>query len=242
MIPMIDIHCHILPGLDDGARTMDEALDLADIAVSGGVTTICVTPHTNLLEFFDDNYESEELKDRFLDFQEALRREHIPLEIVRGSEIYVTPHAAERVAQGQIRTMNGTKHCLIEFNFDCYPGKIFDAAQDFLSKGYVPVIAHPERYYCVQEDPLLLRDLLRMGALTQVNKGSVLGKFGRECEMCADFLLDEELVTCIASDAHSPFRRNTDMREISDYMAREYSSEYRDLLLKINPAKIIGKN
>lgn len=237
---MIDIHCHILPGLDDGANDMDEALDMADMAVESGVTTICVTPHTNLLQFFDDNYESKQLEDAFLEFQDALKAEHIPLRVVRGCEIFVTPGVVDLVKQGMITTMNHTKHCLIEFDFEEKAEFIESTIREFVDAGFRPVVAHPERYYCVQDHPYQIFDWMREGALTQINKGSVLGRFGKDCERCADYLLDMQAVTCISSDAHSPFRRTTDMREISEYIAREYSMQYRDELLYYNPGKIIG--
>lgn len=236
---MIDIHCHILPYIDDGADSMDHALDMADIAVSTGVSAICVTPHTNLFQG-SPNYESAELTDLFDRFVAALHQERIPLTVYRGAEIFADSVSLDLVKEGRIRTMNGTRHCLMEFDFDESPGVIEHTVKNYVDAGYVPVIAHPERYECVIEDPLLVRFWLEMGALSQINKGSVLGKFGSACEMCADFLLDEELVSCVASDAHSPYMRTTEMREIERYLARVYSREFSNLLLKENPRRILG--
>ena len=102
----------------------------------------------------------------------------------------------------------------------------------------VPVIAHPERYYCVQRDPQLIYQLVMDGCVTQVNKGSIAGKFGKEAYYAAMELLEYNLVGCVASDAHTSYMRTTHMEEVYDFLEKQYSTECAELLLHDNPEKI----
>ena len=113
--------------------------------------------------------------------------------------------------------------------------------EELQGAGLVPILAHPERYFCVQDEPNLLREWRMQGALAQMNKGSVLGKFGVEVERTAELLLRNHLFTCIASDAHHADVRTTDMKELHYYLQRHYSLEEQDRLLRKNPLSIIRR-
>ena len=144
---MIDLHCHILPGVDDGAASLEESLSMARLAVDSGVRAIAATPHCDPESGFD-NYRSRELAQRFLRLEQAVQREKLPLRIHAGMEVFVTPSTPRLLREGQLLTLGGSGYLLAEFDFQC--GAAF--AERMLSalrqEGVRPVVAHPERYRC----------------------------------------------------------------------------------------------
>lgn len=235
---MIDIHSHILPGVDDGAVSVEEALIMAEMAVKSGVKVMAVTPHSNQPGAFK-NYESRELRDVYWRLKEAIKAEKIPLQLVRGMEIFATSELPKRIEKKQLISLNSSQYYLIEFAFNASPYYIEDRIMDVLNLGKVPVIAHPERYYCVQDDPNQLYHWRRLGALAQMNKGSVFGRFGTRTEKAAEIILKHCLVNCIASDAHGADMRTTEMEEIKIFLDRHFSEDAGKLLLHINPSCIL---
>lgn len=235
---MIDIHCHILPGIDDGSESLEDSLIMAEMAVKSGVQVLAATPHSNQEDFFE-NYETESLRKLYLDLEAELRREKIPLQIVRGMEIFSSGDMIEKIKKGRLISLNSSRYYLIEFPFDSPPWVIQNVVEDVLKLGSTPVIAHPERYYCVQDNPNYLFEWRMMGALAQMNKSSVLGRFGSHTAKAAEVLLECNMITCIASDAHRPYVRTTDMREIEEFLEDYFPMEYRDLLMEHNPGCIL---
>ncbi|MCI5648526.1 MAG: tyrosine-protein phosphatase [Fusicatenibacter sp.] len=235
---MIDIHCHILPDVDDGSGSLEDSILMAEMAARSGVDTIVVTPHSNQRGRFE-NYESEELRRRFQELQSEIEHEQIPVRLLRGTEIFSSPDLTELIRSGEVISLNGSCYYLVEFAFDEEPWEIQETLQEILAIGKVPVIAHPERYYCIQEQPNYLYEWRMLGALAQMNKGSIFGRFGKRTARAADRMLRCCHVTCIASDAHSPFMRTTDMEEIDEFLMDHFPMEYRDLLLEKNPERII---
>lgn len=235
---MIDIHCHILPGLDDGAVSMDEALMMAEQAVKSGTRAIACSVHSNQRGRYE-NYESPELKSHFERLTDALCRENIPLTLVRGMEIYATEDLTELIRDHRLISLNRSGNYLVEFGFLEDPVVMDRCIQRLVAAGIQTVIAHPERYVCVQEDPNLLYEWRKMGVYAQLNKNSIFGVFGREEAKCAQVLLEHQLISCIASDAHGTQFRTTDMTEIRHFLQRNYSEEAAELLLHSNPSRIL---
>lgn len=235
---MIDIHCHILFGIDDGSESIEDSLIMAEMAVESGVKMLAATPHSNQEDFFE-NYESESLRKIYLELVSGLQREKIPLQIVRGMEIFSSRDMIEKIKKGQLISLNGSRYYLIEFAFDSSPWVIQNAIEDVLGMGKIPIIAHPERYYCVQDNPNYLYEWRMLGALAQMNKSSVLGKFGTHTARTAETMLRCNMVTCIASDAHRPYIRTTDMREIEGFLEDYFPIGYRDLIMEYNPGCIL---
>ncbi len=239
---MIDIHSHILPGVDDGSQSLDESLELLAIAADSGVHSIVATPHCNIPDEFE-NYASPELEQLFQRLERARKDVGIPIRLCRGMEVFATDALPELLREGKLWTINGTRYFLMEFAFS----EDVDFCQDVLRHcrelGYMPIIAHPERYFFVQDDPELAYRWCTEGFGLQLNKGSVLGRFGPEAYRCARLLLDHNLAACVASDAHSPAQRSTYMGEINDSLLYNYGEDYRRLLLEENPSRILeGKN
>ena len=235
---MIDIHTHILPMVDDGASNFEEALDMAVMAAESGVRAIVATPHSNHDVGFV-NYESEYLAEIFNKLCDMLHEMNIPIRLYRGMEIWASTDIVEKLSYGTLLTLNRTKYTLVEFAFDEETWWIEAILEEMLREGYLPIIAHPERYFCVQEDPNNLYNWRKMGAFAQMNKGSILGRLGRRAEDTAKLLLKHNLINCLASDAHHIYARTTDMTELNRYIERDFSQEYRDLLMVENPKAIL---
>jgi protein-tyrosine phosphatase len=199
---VIDLHCHLLPGIDDGPRSMDGALALARAQVAAGVSTVAATPHVS----WDMPTDAAAIDVGLADLRAALADEGIPLEVVRGAEIDV--HQAEELNDEELSALalGGGRWLLLEAPLR--PGVALErAALDLLDRGHRVLLAHPERSPLLQRDPALLRRLARAGALTQVTAGSLLGRFGRTVQRFTDELLELGLVHTIASDAHDAIRR-----------------------------------
>lgn len=235
---MIDLHAHILPGMDDGSENMEESLAMAELALESGVDILAATPHSNQEDRFE-NFYSDEFKSVFSRFRRELRRAGLPLRILSGMEIYSTEDIGEKIESGMLAGINGTKYFLVEFPFDAEPWWIGDRLEEIFDAGKIPLIAHPERYFCVWDYPELVYDWNQMGCLAQMNKGSILGRFGREAEHTAYVLLRHGLVQCVASDAHSSYVRTPHMGEVRDYLIRFFGYEYMQRLLNLNPMRII---
>ena len=236
---MIDIHAHILPRVDDGAESFDEAFDMAVMAARCGVQALAATPHSNHDVGFV-NYESDNLAASFDRLQDMLKKEHVPLQLYRGMEIWASTDIVEKLACGKLLTLNRTKYTLVEFPFNEEPWWIEAVLKEMLEAGYLPVIAHPERYYCVQEEPNCLHEWRKMGAFAQMNKESILGRLGRHAAATAEVLLKHNLINCLASDAHHAYARTTDMTELKCYMDKHFPMGYRHLLMTDNPRAILG--
>lgn len=235
---MIDIHTHILPGLDDGAQTLSDALEMAELALDGGVDTIVATPHSNQLGRFE-NFDTAHLKHVWSQLRQALQSERIPLQLYLGMEIFASDDLCEKIHEKALLSLNHSRYYLVEFAFDEAPEYIGDTLDSMVSIGAIPIIAHPERYFCVQDFPSLIYHWLQLGCLTQLNKGSIFGKFGRHAQVAAEYLLAHQLITCVASDAHSPVMRTTYMGDIIDYVFETYGEREMLRLLFENPDRIL---
>ena len=235
---MIDIHIHILPGVDDGAQDYDDALGMAELALESGVTMIVATPHANQKGRFE-NYYNQEFAKRYDRLEAMFRSNRLGLNLLVGQEIMASDDMSEKIQDGRLISLNHTQYYLIEFPFDSNPNWISERLTDVLILGKTPLIAHVERYHCVQYDPSYVYDWIQMGCLTQMNKGSVFGKFGRSAQQASIPLLNFELIHCIASDAHSPVQRTPWLKDIRDFLSEKFDQEYADRMLRLNPYKIV---
>ena len=236
---MIDLHCHILPGVDDGSADEEESCAMARLAVESGVTDIAATPHCNAPDPFY-NYADSALHARFARLRQRLEREQIPLRIHEGMEVFTTPELPRLLDEGRLLTLGGTRYLLIEFAFGESEWFFDEMLAAVRARGLTPVLAHPERYTCVQDEPRLLRRWAREGTVLQANKGSFFGMFGRRAAAAAHWALADGCLHLIASDAHSPYSRTPCLGEAYDAVCELYSADYADVLFCRNPAKAIG--
>lgn len=233
---IFDIHSHILPEVDDGAWDMQESLEMIRTAASCGVSTLIATPHCIPGKF--ENYNTISLRNQFSMLRSSVRAEGIPVEILSGMEVFVTDQLPDQLDRRQVLTLNDTSYLLVEFDFDEPFFWCTKMLKKVLERNYIPVIAHPERYFAVYHEPWKVEEWLEMGCHIQLNKGSVLGRFGREIRRAADYLMRNDMAACIASDAHSTYQRTTVMSELYRYLTETYSKEYADMVLCDNPRKI----
>ena len=234
---MIDIHCHILPDLDDGAASLEESLEMARIAAYSGVTDIIATPHfRGEAESLDMN---EGIDYRFKALTEALERWRVPIRLHRGAEILCTPNTPLLAEQKQLPTLGQSHYVLTEFYFNETFSFMDHCLQKISAQGYIPVVAHPERYDTVQWDPEQLRRWASRGYVFQVNKGSVLGSMGRRAEQPAHALLELGLVHLFASDAHGCDMRTPHMEGLRRWAEECCDPECAHILTVENPGRIL---
>ena len=235
---MIDIHIHILPNVDDGANSMDEAINMARLAFDSGVEAMVVTPHSNQIKGFK-NYNDNNLINLFDGFKNELIKHKIDLNVYLGMEILASNDLVEKIMNNKVIGLNKSRYYLVEFYFDDTISDIEIILKEMLKIGKIPLIAHPERYVSVQKEPWIIYRWLKLGCLIQINKGSIFGHFGKNAQITAKKLLDYRLVTVVASDGHSSMFRRPNMNEIQDYLELNYGIEYADKLLYMNPKAII---
>lgn len=231
---MVDIHSHILPGIDDGAVTVYDTLDMADLAFRSGTEQIVATPHCNIPGVYD-NYFDEAYRKAFKLAKDAIENEGIPITLLPGMEVFATDDLPEVIAAKKLIGLNNTQNLLIEFDFGEDPVFVENILREVKNSGMTPVIAHAERYMFVQENPETVLQWHRQGYFVQVNKGSFLGKFGRNAERTAFKLLNHNLITAVASDSHSPVHRTPYMSDAYRYLAQEYPEDYLNDLFTTNP-------
>ena len=229
---MIDLHSHILPGLDDGAQSLQDSLDMARMAVDSGITAMVATPHCA-----DDR--RQEAYDAWVLLRQALHENEIPLHLFLGMEIFGTPDTARMLQEGELLTLNASRYPLIEFSFRSDGEEETYILSTICKAGFRPVVAHPERYAYVQEDPHILNSWCRMGCLLQVNRGSLMGRFGRRAQQMAVELVNRNFISVIASDAHSSHQRAPWLKDIRRLLTTEVSKQYARELLHDIPKKII---
>lgn len=235
---MIDIHSHILPGVDDGSENFEKTLAMLEMACDSGVSTIVATPHC--MPGVYNNIVSEKLEEKWKKFIGLINRYELPLQICRGMEVMLTDETLGLIRKKNVWSLNGSRYLLVEFAFDEDPDFCREALKKVKAYGYVPVVAHPSRYYFVQSWPQIVYDWYMMGCAIQVNKGSLLGRFGRKEYNTAHSLLRHGLVTCVASDAHGIRQRTTRMDELREMLAERYSENYAYMLMQENPSRILN--
>lgn len=201
---MIDLHCHLLPAIDDGAREEAASLAMARIAVSDGIRTTACTPHIYPGLFEND---SASIAARVATMQRRLREEGITLELVAGADAHLTPELLGRIKAGTAPTLAGGRYFLLEPSHTVAPPRFAESVFEFIVAGYVPVITHPERLAWIRAHYAVFTALVHGGAWMQVTAGSLCGRFGKEAQHFGQKMLDDGLVHILATDAHDARRR-----------------------------------
>ena len=236
---MTDIHCHILPAVDDGAEDMAEALQMASLAAGSGVNCIIATPHLRGTAAAVEA-DTAPAKAAFAGLKAALAEQELPIRLYRGAEVLCLPETPALAGAGLLPTLADTDYLLIEFYFDEPFENMDERLLALEAAGLRPVVAHPERYACVRRDPFRLARWFDRRVVLQLNKGSILGAFGSAVQQTAETLLDAGLAHIIASDAHHADRRTPYMRDIRRRLDVLCPPEYTDILLEENPLRILN--
>ena len=236
---MIDLHCHIIPWIDDGAESAREACKMAELSLRNGVDTIVATPHCNL-QGSRNNYRGKTFTRVFSMFRALLIQHDIPLRVLPGSEVFAhSSNLQQLLEEKRVVTLNHSRYLLVEFNFQTPPEELNRLLSMVKAYGYVPVIAHPERYTAVQNAPGLAVQWYDKGYIIQLNKGSLLGRLGQTACDTAQYLLSTQTAHVIASDAHDMRSRAPGFHSLLPLLRNFCSSGYISNLLEENPYKIV---
>ncbi len=236
---MIDIHTHILPGLDDGSATMAQSLEMAAMAAESGTDILAATPHTNQKGRFE-NYACAAIDQRLMQLKKKIYERGIRIHVFPGMEIMASDDLGRLMDAGMVHGINFGPYYLVEFPFDASRTWIEARLEDIRIRRAIPLIAHPERYFVVQDYPELLYHWLASGCRLQLNRGSILGRFGDRVEKTAKYMLKYDLVTCIGSDAHSHKMRTPYMRDVRDDVKRRMGKDKAWRYFYANPERILS--
>ncbi len=236
---MIDIHCHIIPGIDDGPETLDQSLAMASMAVRDGINTIMATPHT-----LNGVYKNpvEKVSSRLIDLEKALAEKEIPVILRQGADVHLCPGMVQRIKSKDAGTIdNAGKFLLLELPDTLIPEYVKDEIFALKLNGITPIITHVERNAGLLRDLTVLYTLIRMGALSQVTAMSITGDFGEAVKQAVEKLLKLRLVHIIASDAHSPDHRPPILSHAVEQAAQILGSlDEAERMVKERPAAILA--
>ena len=219
---MVDIHSHILPRFDDGAKNIEETLDMVKIAKKEGFSKIIATPH-----YIEGAYitNKEKLVDTIAMVNEVLKEKSIDMEILPGNEVYISHNLPQLLKNKEILTLNNGPYVLLELPMGDIPMYTEDILYEVRLLGYKPVIAHPERYVKIMENPNYLKFLIEQGNYVQMNSLSITGGFGERVKKTAEILLRHRMVHFIGTDAHSPRTRAPKISYALDQMREWIGNE-----------------
>jgi protein-tyrosine phosphatase len=220
---VIDLHSHILPGLDDGSRTVEDARELARRAAADGVTAIAATPHVRA----DYPTRPEEMERGVLALRQDFVEQRIPVEVLHGGELdLVMLGSLDDDALRRFSLARSERYLLLEFPYTGWPSGLEETVADLGRRGFVSVLAHPERNREAQADPGRLAEAVRLGALVQLTAASVEGRIGRSSQRAAQRLLDAGLAHVLASDAHTPEIREAGLATAVEAVGDERLAAY----------------
>lgn len=236
---MIDIHSHILPGIDDGAPHQQGSLKMAQVAADEGVTQIIATPHYN--ESYK-NTKSSIIED-VARLNEAFKEEDLPLEVLAGQEPRIFGEFLKDYEENKLLTLNDAQQfILVELPHESVPRYTSQLLYDIQLQGLTPVIVHPERNRELIQSPDLLYKLVKNGALTQITASSVTGHFGKQIMKFTYELIESNLTHFVASDAHNTAHRTFRMKAAFGEIEHEFGIDYRYMLQENAELLIAGQN
>ncbi len=233
---LTDIHCHLLPGVDDGAKSMTEALDMARLAYEDGTRTLILTPHRRGTQ---KSATIQKLQAAFQAFSEELSRQFPDMTLHLGCEAYYASDLPEALSTGQTLTLCNSHYCLLEFNPGVLKSRLLNGISEIIRWGYTPILAHAERYQAFYENKDLVDEVLYMGALIQLNASSILGKQGFRVKWFCARLLKYQQVHFVGSDAHDTKARPPLLQKCYQFICKKYGTEYAAELFSENAQAVI---
>ena len=234
---MYDIHNHLIYQFDDGPASLEEVVEMLKMARDQGITRVFATSHFQ--ELIPPELEEHYFR-KLTELQDRLEHENIPIQVFSGSEIFFHHYMNETVKRSRVGTLAGLgKYVLLEFPLFLMPSGVSEALFKLKMDGLVPIIAHPERYSSVLENPETVLEYLKYGALLQVNAGSVTGDFGRRVQKIAMWMVEHRLVHFLGSDAHNARGRTFRLAEAVKQLRRHVEEDYIQALVEHFPARIL---
>ncbi len=233
---MIDLHCHLLHGIDDGPTELALSLSMAEAAVADGITTTACTPH-----IYPGLYENDKagIERAIATMRIELERAGIPLQLVAGADTHLAPDMVDGLKRGRIPTLAGSRYFLFEPPHHVAPARMDDMIFSLMTAGYLPVVTHPERLSWIEGNYEIFPRMVKAGAWMQLTAGSLTGRFGRRPKYWAERMLDEGLVHIVATDAHNMARRGPWLAEGRDAAAQRVGSDEALRLVQTRPQGIL---
>lgn len=235
---MIDLHCHILPGLDDGAQNLEEAVAMAKAAEEDGIEKIVATPHLFRDDFFfEDLSIIEEKREELV---QTLKNNHIKVEILAGAEVHISHNLIDEIRKNRrFLVLDKSSYMFVEFPPEHVYSGVKELFFELMSEGITPIIAHPERNSFFFHHPTLLYELIQMGGLAQANSGSFSGMFGREVEEAVFRFLKLNLIHFIGSDGHNRHSKVPKLSEAVKRIEALIGEGRAKALVKDNPQAVL---
>jgi protein-tyrosine phosphatase len=234
---LYDIHCHILPGVDDGAKSLEEAVWMLKKEYADGVRRIIVTPHFRYGMFEPP---MEEVKKQFLRLQKASAEIGDDLILYLGCELHASMDMVSCLREGERLTLAGSRYVLVEFGNADEKSYMKERIQKLKLNGYNPIIAHVERYRVTRGDITFIEDLRDLGAYIQVNADSISGKDGLSMKWFVKKLMKMDLLDFIGTDGHGSKNRVPDMAKCYSQVVKLMGEQYARTIMVENPKKITG--
>lgn len=233
---MLDLHCHLLPGIDDGAGDLTVAIEMAQAFVADGVSVVACTPH--ILPGVYHN-SGPQIHAAVTSLQQELDTRQIPLRLVAGADNHICPSFVEKLRSGELLPLANSRYVLVEPPHHVMPPRIKDVFFDICVAGYVPILTHPERLSWVRENYNVIEELAAAGVWMQITVGSLAGTFGSTARHYAERMLRDGLVHILATDAHDPVRRKPDLARGRDLAAAIAGPEEAENLVVVRPHGVL---
>lgn len=233
---MIDLHCHLLPGIDDGASDLSVSLEMARASAAQGVAVVACTPH--ILPGLYHN-SGPAIRAATVDLQTILDEESIPLRLVTGADLHMTPDFLAGLRSGELLALGDTRYLLVEPPHHTAPPRLEEFFFDLVLAGYVPILTHPERLSWVPSHYDLIRRLVAAGVWMQLTAGSFAGTFGRQALYWSQRMLDEGCVHLLATDAHDLERRPPDLAKGRELVAKRVGAVEAQHLVLTRPMGVL---
>lgn len=235
---MIDLHCHILPAIDDGADCMETSLKMARIAVEDGIELTACTPH--IYPGMYDNH-AHGIADATSALADELKKENIPLALTYASDTHVMPDLVDRLRAGTVPTFNQGRYFLLEFPHHTNMPNLESYVFNLLAAGYIPVITHPERLHWLDKDNYsMFKRMADSGAWMQITAGSLTGRFGENAKRWGMRFLDEGYIHILATDAHNTRNRSPRLAEAYHVAEKRLGQEEAMRLVKERPLAMLN--
>jgi protein-tyrosine phosphatase len=234
---MIDLHCHLLYGIDDGAADATVSLEMARASVADGVTVVACTPH--ILPGLYAN-SGPEIRVATKRLQQLLNQEEIPLRLVAGADNHITPTFLAELQAGHLLSLGNTRYVLVEPPHHVAPPRMEDLFFDLLVAGYVPILTHPERLSWIESHYSCIKRLVHAGVWMQLTAGSLTGAFGRRARYWGERMLDEGCVHVLATDAHDTNRRPPNLSQGRELAAKRLGQVEAEHLVKTRPQGVLS--